>query len=61
MLVNYLYNQSIYFPIFSIKFVYFFPPQTFLFYISVSWWKKNSVATKVWLLVFVQYMLGNFL
>lgn len=59
MLVNYLYNQSIYFPIFSINFF----PQTFLFYISVSWWKKkkNSVATKVWLLVFVQYMLGNFL
>lgn len=59
MLVNYLYNQSIYLTIFSIK---FFFPQTFLFYISVSWWKKkNSVATTVWLLVFVQYMLENFL
>lgn len=59
MIVNYLYNQSIYFPIFSIKFFFF--PQTFLFYISVSWRKKTSVATKVWLLVFVQYRLGNFL
>lgn len=59
MLVNYLYNQSIYFPIFSIN---FFPSNLFILHFSFMMKKKkNSVATKVWLLVFVQYMLGNFL
>lgn len=59
MLVNYLYNQSIYFPIFSIK--VFFPSNLFILHFSIMMKKKNSVATTVWLLVFVQYMLENFL
>lgn len=58
MLVNYLYNQSIYFPIFSIN---FFPSNLFILHFSFMMKKKQTVATKVWLLVFVQYMLGNFL